>query len=64
MRPGLKLLSDDLIANVVAEARDILSTLGVEIHNPAVPTLLAEHGARPGTGMRASCSPATSSTGP
>ncbi|MGA2268891.1 MAG: trimethylamine methyltransferase family protein [Bryobacteraceae bacterium] len=48
MRPRLKLLSDDLIANVVAEARGLLCTLGVEIHNQAVVALLCDHGA--GTG--------------
>ena len=45
MRPVLKLLSDDLIANVVAEARSLLCTLGVEIHNQAVADMLCDHGA-------------------
>ncbi|MBI4882247.1 MAG: trimethylamine methyltransferase family protein [Planctomycetes bacterium] len=45
MRPLLRLLSDDLIERIVSEARDILSALGVEIHNPALLDLLAAHGA-------------------
>jgi hypothetical protein len=48
MRPGLKLLSDDLIANVVAEARSLLCTLGVEIHNDTVAAMLCDHGAASG----------------
>ncbi len=46
MRPLLRLLDDDLIERIVAEARDILDALGVEIHNPALLELLAAHGAR------------------
>ena len=45
MRPGLRLLSDDLIANVVTEARSLLCTLGVEIHNDTVTAMLSDHGA-------------------
>jgi trimethylamine--corrinoid protein Co-methyltransferase len=48
MRPVLKLLSDDLIANVVAEARGLLCTLGVEIHNQAVAAMLCDYGAAAG----------------
>jgi trimethylamine--corrinoid protein Co-methyltransferase len=46
MRPILRLLDDTLIDRILAEARDILATLGVEIHNPGILALLADHGAR------------------
>jgi trimethylamine--corrinoid protein Co-methyltransferase len=46
MRPTLQLLSKDLTERILAEAREILSKLGVEIHNPGVLRLLADHGAR------------------
>ena len=46
MRPGVRFLSDQLIERIVAEARDLLRTLGVEIHNPGVVSLLSDHGAR------------------
>jgi trimethylamine--corrinoid protein Co-methyltransferase len=46
MRPTLRLLPPDLIERILAEARDILSRLGVEIHNDGVLRMLAEHGAR------------------
>jgi trimethylamine--corrinoid protein Co-methyltransferase len=39
-------LHDELIEKILAEARDVLSKLGVEIHNPGVLELLAGHGAR------------------
>lgn len=45
MRPALRLLTDELIERIVAEARDILCQLGVEIHNQAVLGTLADHGA-------------------
>lgn len=46
MRPTLRLLDDELIGRILCEARDILGSLGVEIHNPAVLDLLGAHGAR------------------
>jgi len=46
MRPTLRFLSDALIQKIVAEAIDVLGALGVEIHNPNVLSLLAEHGAK------------------
>lgn len=46
MRPLLRLLDDDLIRRIVTEARDIVSALGVEIHNAGVLDMLASHGAR------------------
>jgi len=45
MRPVLRLLTDELIARIVGEARDILCQLGVEIHNQAVLDILGDHGA-------------------
>lgn len=45
MRPTLKLLDDDLKGNIIDEARHLLCTLGVEIHNPGVLALLGDHGA-------------------
>ncbi len=44
MRPKLRFLSDNLIERIVAEARDLLSSLGVEIHNPDVLSMLSDHG--------------------
>jgi len=46
MRPTLRLLDDGLIVRIVDEARDLLRTLGVVIHNPAVLSMLGEHGAQ------------------
>jgi trimethylamine--corrinoid protein Co-methyltransferase len=45
VRPTLKLLEDDLREKIIAEARDLLCTLGVEIHNELVLGLLGDHGA-------------------
>jgi trimethylamine--corrinoid protein Co-methyltransferase len=45
VRPTLKLLEDDLKTKIIAEARDLLCTLGVEIHNQQVLGLLGDHGA-------------------
>jgi len=46
MRPTLRLLQDELIDKIIAEARDVLCTLGVEIHNQSVLSLLTDHGAK------------------
>jgi len=46
MRPVVKFLSDGLIDQILSEARDILATLGVEIHNDGIVSMLADHGAR------------------
>ena len=46
MRPKLRLLEDELILKIVAEARDLLAKLGVDIHNRAVLSLLSDHGAK------------------
>ena len=45
MRPSLRLLDDTLIQRIVGEARDILCSLGVVIHNKPVLELLGSHGA-------------------
>jgi len=45
MRPTLRLLTPDLVRQILDEAFHVLAELGVEIHNPAVLTMLAEHGA-------------------
>jgi trimethylamine:corrinoid methyltransferase-like protein len=45
MRPTLKLLTPDLVRQILDEAFRVLAELGVEIHNPSVLSLLAEHGA-------------------
>jgi trimethylamine--corrinoid protein Co-methyltransferase len=45
MRPVLRLLEDELIGKIVAEARSLLGELGVEIHNAGVLDMLADHGA-------------------
>jgi trimethylamine--corrinoid protein Co-methyltransferase len=45
MRPTLKLLDDELIGRIIAEAREVLCKLGVEIHNKAILAMLADYGA-------------------
>jgi len=45
MRPVCTFLSDELIERIVWEARNLLARLGVEIHNPGVLAMLADHGA-------------------
>jgi trimethylamine--corrinoid protein Co-methyltransferase len=45
MRPVVRFLSDTLIEKIVSEARELLTRLGVEIHNSAVLGMLADHGA-------------------
>jgi len=46
VRPTVRFLSAELIKQIVDEARELLCTLGVEIHNPGVLELLHGHGAR------------------
>ena len=45
MRPKLRLLDDGLIEKIVAEGREVLCTLGAEIHNKAVLEMLGDAGA-------------------
>lgn len=46
MKPAVRFLDEDLLQRIVAEARGLLRALGVEIHNPGILSLLADHGAR------------------
>jgi len=46
MRPTLRLLSDALIAQIVSEARGILCTLGFEVDNPEILSMLSDYGAK------------------
>lgn len=46
MRPVYKLLQTELLDRIIAEAREVLCKLGVEIHNPGVLALLGDHGAQ------------------
>ncbi len=45
MRPKVRFLSDDLIEEIISEAREILCKLGVTIHNKKILSLLSGHGA-------------------
>ncbi|MFC1574565.1 trimethylamine methyltransferase family protein [Gemmatimonadota bacterium] len=45
MRPTLRFLDDQLITRIVDEARGLLKTLGVTIHNPELVSALGDHGA-------------------
>ena len=45
MRPTLRLLDEELITRIVDEARGLLKTLGVTIHNPELLSILGDHGA-------------------
>lgn len=46
MRPVVRFLSDELIEQILSEARGILGTLGVEIHNDGIVSMLSDHGAK------------------
>jgi trimethylamine:corrinoid methyltransferase-like protein len=46
VRPTIRFLTDELIRKIVSEATDVLCTLGVEIHNKTVLTLLSDCGCR------------------
>jgi len=46
LRPKLQFLTKELIQRIISEARDLLCTLGVEIHNDRALALLNDHGAR------------------
>jgi trimethylamine--corrinoid protein Co-methyltransferase len=46
IRPTVRFLNDKLIKKIIAEARDVLKKLGIEIHSDAVVSMLHEHGAR------------------
>lgn len=46
VRPTVRFLSDQLIERIIAEARELICKLGVEIHNEGVLSLLGDHSAR------------------
>jgi trimethylamine--corrinoid protein Co-methyltransferase len=46
MRPRLRLLDDALVDRILDEARDLLATVGVEVHNDEAVALLTGHGAQ------------------
>jgi len=46
IRPQVKFLSKKLIQQIIEQARNILCTLGTQIYNPSILSLLADHGAR------------------
>ncbi len=46
MRPKLRFLSDELIEQIISEARDLLCNFGIEIHNENGVKLLTDFGAR------------------
>ncbi len=45
IRPTVRFLTDDMMERIVAEARELLSRLGVEIHNETILDMLQEKGA-------------------
>jgi trimethylamine--corrinoid protein Co-methyltransferase len=45
MRPVVRFLSEALIQQIVAEAREVLCRIGVTIHNPGIVAMLADRGA-------------------
>jgi trimethylamine--corrinoid protein Co-methyltransferase len=52
MRPRLSFLDDDLADRILDEARTVLATLGVELHDAQGRDLLASHGAAVASGGR------------
>lgn len=46
MRPVLRFLNDELIAQIIGEAREVLAKLGVTVHNANARALLGDHGAQ------------------
>jgi trimethylamine--corrinoid protein Co-methyltransferase len=46
MRPKIRFLNDELILKIISEAKEILCTLGMEIHNKNVLSLLSDSGAK------------------
>ena len=46
MRPKIRFLNDELISKIISEAKEILCTLGMEIHNKNVLSLLSDSGAK------------------
>jgi trimethylamine--corrinoid protein Co-methyltransferase len=46
MRPKIRFLNDELIIKIISEAKEILCTLGIEIHNNSILSLLSDSGAK------------------
>jgi trimethylamine--corrinoid protein Co-methyltransferase len=46
MRPAVTFLGAELVERIVAEARELLCKLGMEIHNDGIVSMLSDHGAR------------------
>jgi len=46
MRPIIRFLSDELILKIISEAKEILCTLGIEIPNKSILSLLSDSGAK------------------
>ena len=46
MRPTVRLLTDDLIKQIIDEAVNILCSLGLQIHNKQILSMLADHQAK------------------
>ena len=46
MRPKIRFLSDELIIKIISEAKVILCTLGMEIHNNGILSFLSDSGAK------------------
>jgi trimethylamine--corrinoid protein Co-methyltransferase len=59
LRPRLRLLDDALIGRILDEAREVVARLGVEVHNAAVLSLLADHGASVDAGAQRARLPGT-----
>ena len=45
MRPKVRFLNDELIERIISEAKEVLRTLGIEIHNNTILSLLSDFGA-------------------
>jgi len=46
MRPTVRFLTDDLIKQIVDEAIGVLCSLGLQVHNKQILSMLADHGAK------------------
>jgi len=46
MRPKIRFLNDELIIKIISEAKEILCTLGIDIHNNSILSLLSDSGAK------------------
>jgi len=44
VRPTIRFLADELIQKIICQATDILCTLGIEVHNKTILTMLFDHG--------------------